>query len=137
MEWKKHLGAFLIIASFYLVLQLLGITCPIKFILGISCPGCGMTRAWLAALRMDWAAAFGYHPLFWLVPLAVAGFFLRRKLPSALWKGMCVCALVAFCAVYLVRLLAFEDAVVVWAPREGLLFRVWQEVRAVIVNIVK
>lgn len=137
MAWKKHFGAFLIIAFFYLILQLLGITCPIRFITGISCPGCGMTRAWLAVLRLDWAAAFQYHPLFWLVPLAVAGFFLRKKLPSALWKTFFIGVCIAFCAVYLVRLVSFEDAVVVWAPQKGFLFRVWQEVRAVIINIPK
>ncbi len=49
-----------------------GIGCPIRYLTGVPCPGCGMTRAWLSALHGDLAAAFAYHPLFWAVPLAVA-----------------------------------------------------------------
>ena len=44
--------------------------CPFRFFFGISCPGCGMTRALLAALRLDFAAAFSYHPLFFLLPFS-------------------------------------------------------------------
>lgn len=38
--------------------------CPFLFLWGIPCPGCGMTRAFLALLHLDFAAAFYYHPLF-------------------------------------------------------------------------
>ena len=40
-----------------------GIGCPILYVIGIPCPGCGMTRAVLACLRLDFAAAFRYHPM--------------------------------------------------------------------------
>lgn len=45
---------------------LTGKGCIINFILGINCPFCGMTRAHFAALRLDFGAAFSYHPLFFL-----------------------------------------------------------------------
>ena len=48
----------------WLALYLLDIGCVFRLMTGIPCPGCGMTRAWLAALRLDFAAAFAYHPLF-------------------------------------------------------------------------
>ena len=35
-----------------------GIGCPVKFFTGISCPGCGMTRAWEAAFSLDFHQAF-------------------------------------------------------------------------------
>lgn len=38
--------------------------CPFDFIFGISCPGCGMTRALISALHFDFSMAFYYHPLF-------------------------------------------------------------------------
>lgn len=38
--------------------------CPIKILLGIDCPGCGMMRAFLAVIRLDFLSAFHYHPLF-------------------------------------------------------------------------
>ncbi len=62
--WNGPLGAILGIALFYLLLESLGITCPIKFCTGISCAGCGMSRAWLALLRGDLGAAVSFHPLF-------------------------------------------------------------------------
>jgi len=61
---KRHsallikLGALILILLFY--------RCPFRWIFRIDCPGCGMTRALMAALRLDFAAAFTYHPLFWL-----------------------------------------------------------------------
>ena len=30
--------------------------CAVYRLLGVPCPGCGMTRAWLQALRLDFAA---------------------------------------------------------------------------------
>ena len=47
---------------------LLDVGCVFRRITGIPCPGCGMTRAHLAALRLDFRAAFYYHPL-WFLPV--------------------------------------------------------------------
>jgi Protein of unknown function (DUF2752) len=47
-------------------------TCGMRVVLGIPCPGCGMTRAVLAAARLDWAASMRWHPLA-LPLLVVAG----------------------------------------------------------------
>ena len=38
--------------------------CPTEHLLGIPCPGCGMSRALFACLRLDFAEAFYFHPLF-------------------------------------------------------------------------
>lgn len=56
-----------VILSYHLLTWFTG--CPFRFFFGISCPGCGMTRALLAALRLDFAAAFSYHPV--VFPAAV------------------------------------------------------------------
>ncbi len=37
--------------------------CPFARLSGHPCPGCGMTRATLALLRLDWAEAVRWHPL--------------------------------------------------------------------------
>ena len=56
-----------VIAGVYTVFNLLTKHgCPIRWLFHIPCPFCGMTRAHLAALRLDFAAAFAYHPLFLL-----------------------------------------------------------------------
>lgn len=63
-EWLHHLGL-----------------CPIRNITGLPCPGCGMTRAFLAVARFDFARAFEFHPLFWLIPLIFLIYLLRNKVP--------------------------------------------------------
>ena len=46
--------------------------CPMASVLGIPCPGCGLTRATLALARGDLRQAFALHPLvFVLSPLFI------------------------------------------------------------------
>ena len=73
---------------------LLGWPCLFTYVLGIPCPGCGMTRALLAALRPDFAAAFSHHPMFWSLPLLYLyflsdnGIFRRKCFDRALLFGI-------------------------------------------------
>lgn len=119
---RKDVMALAGIAVFYLLLEGIGITCPIKFFTGVSCAGCGMSRAWRAALGLDFAAAFAYHPL-WLLPIpGAAWLLLQKKLPkkvfnAGLWIGGGL-----FLVVYLIRL-ALPGEVVVFAPQEGAIWR--------------
>ncbi len=66
-----------VILSYHLLTWFTG--CPFRFFSASPAPGCGMTRALLAALRLDFAAAFSYHPLFFLLP-----FFPARILSRSL-----------------------------------------------------
>ncbi len=74
--------------------RLLGWPCVFTAVLGIPCPGCGMTRALLAALRLDLAAAFSLHPMFWSLPilylyfLSDNGLFHRKALDRTLLIGI-------------------------------------------------
>ncbi|MFO0619610.1 MAG: DUF2752 domain-containing protein [Polyangiaceae bacterium] len=44
--------------------------CPVAILTGQPCPGCGLTRATFACLRLDFAAAVHIHPLvFFATPL--------------------------------------------------------------------
>lgn len=75
--------------------------CLLRRMTGLICPACGMSRAWLAALRLDLAAAFRYHPMFWSVPvLALLWLFdgkllprpwMNRVLLTLLLTGLLVC----------------------------------------------
>ncbi len=131
-RWRKDLEALGIIAGFYAVLMLLGITCPIKYLTGVSCMGCGMTRAWLSLLRLDFRGAVAYHPLFWLPPPFLLCYFFRDRLPKIVICGGLVAVCVLFCGVYLFRLMDGADTVVVWAPEEGLICRVWSRLAEVL-----
>lgn len=52
--------------------------CPMQLFFHTDCPGCGMTRAIIAFLKLDFSAAFAYHPLFPLT-LVVAIYCIGRE----------------------------------------------------------
>lgn len=120
---RKDIEALAGIALFYVVLEALGVTCPILFLTGVSCAGCGMSRAWLALLRLDFAAAFGYHPLFWLPVLAAALLVFRRRISERVYRAGLVLCGGLFLAVYVIRLILPGD-IVVFTPQDGLIWRV-------------
>lgn len=119
---KAALGLLAVMAGLLLLYH-----CPFRYFFGVSCPGCGMTRALLVAVRSDFETAFSYHPLF---PLLI---------PAALWIGLRAYGLLrmssrketayilafagAFILVYVVRLLS-GDPVIAPEPESGLLFRI-------------
>jgi len=47
--------------------------CPFKLILGLPCPGCGMTRSVVTLLHGDLAASLHFHPLGLPLVLFLAG----------------------------------------------------------------
>lgn len=74
---KKH---FLIIAAgtlYFLMCRFFDITCPIKAIIGINCPTCGMTRAILSLLRGDFDMYFKYNPF--ALPCVISAFLLIHR----------------------------------------------------------
>lgn len=98
-----------------IMLYVTGIGCPIKFATGISCPGCGMTRAWVAALHLRFGLAMAYHPLFWSVPLIFASVGLRSHLSTQVFQTCMVCFIAAFIGVWLVRLVLPHEANVLFS----------------------
>ncbi len=118
---RRDVSALAGIALLYLLIESLGVTCPIRFLTGISCAGCGMSRAWLSLLRLDFAGAFRFHPLFWL-PVPAAALLLRPRLPKRVFTvGLALCGAL-FLLVYLIRLV-LPGEIVVFAPQEGLIWR--------------
>ena len=69
-----------LVAAAVLLARILEMPCFFLEYLGFPCPGCGMTRAVFSALRLDLAAAFSYHWMFWSVPILLAFFLLDGKL---------------------------------------------------------
>ena len=125
----RYLEAVQVIAAVaiaYLLMFSLGITCPIKYITGVSCAGCGMTRAWLGCLRGDIRTAFMYHPLFPLPALLIPVFLLRRKIPRRILRILEAAVCIVFILVYIKRLCDPQDLIVVFEPKKGLIGRIIQ-----------
>lgn len=80
--------------------------CPIKYFTGVSCPGCGMTRAWWSVAAGNLAGAFYWHPLFWAVPLAGVLFIVARRRPmggAKLCNGLFAALALLFVGVWVAR----------------------------------
>ena len=66
---KEKLISTAIYVAMVCIFYFLDISCLFLTFTKIPCPGCGMTRAILAALRLDFKTAFHLHPMFWSLPL--------------------------------------------------------------------
>lgn len=123
-ERKELICAATAVVVLYTAMESIGITCPIKFITGISCAGCGMSRAWMAFLHLDIAKAFAYHPLFWLVPIAVIVLLCKSKINIKIYKIFMFTIAGAFVIVYLYRMFIGDGNVVVFEPQNNIVFRI-------------
>lgn len=112
-----------LVVAFYLGMFAVGITCPIKYITGISCAGCGMSRAWFHALTLDFSGAIEYHPLFWIVPILAVLLWLQNKHRPAARLGLGI-LLAAMLIVYAFRMADPNDTIVIFAPTDGLVYRI-------------
>ncbi|RIX51456.1 DUF2752 domain-containing protein [Paenibacillus nanensis] len=81
LVWGFFIGAgALLYLKVWLPLTRIGIPCVFHEVTGLYCPGCGMTRAALALLELDFGQAFRYNLLiFFLVPLYAVYVLAHRK----------------------------------------------------------
>ena len=108
IRFRGKLLACILLAAAAGLMRAFCIPCPILHFLGIPCPGCGMTRALLSALRLDFGAAFSHHAMFWSVPLLVAFFFADGRLFPRKWMNAALLSALAagFIAQWIGRLTA-------------------------------
>ncbi len=127
---KRRLNRIEVITSvaavvvLYVIIESFGVTCPIKYITGISCAGCGMSRAWIALLHFNIHDAFMYHPLFFLPPVVVIVMLLKSKINIKIYKIFMFTMAGAFVIVYLYRMFIGTGDIVVFEPQNNILFRI-------------
>ena len=123
---RKKLRDLLVIAcglvAYCAIAVIAGIPCPIKWLTGISCPGCGMTRSVLALLRLDFSAALQLHPLvFYLLLAAPTMVILHLRNQNKPCKRLLLVSAGLMVAVYLWRMIFLHSSVLEFAPKEGLI----------------
>ncbi|MBV9209798.1 MAG: DUF2752 domain-containing protein [Acidobacteria bacterium] len=100
-----------------------GWPCPFRYLLGIPCPGCGLTRAVAALLRGEWHASLSLHafaPLFLiaLTLIALAATLPERPRRSLVYTienieqrtGITALLLACLMLYWLIRVLLFPEA---------------------------
>lgn len=99
--------------------------CPQQALFGISCLGCGMTRAYIQLLHGNIKGAFFYHPAFWTVPIAVPVFFFRNKIRKEIVYVIVGLIFLIFLSAYLYRFYT-HDPVLIFDIKKGLLYKIWK-----------
>ena len=112
------------IFAIYFIFHITGIGCPIKYLTGVSCLGCGTTRAWLALLKGDVAVAFRFHPLFWMpIPAAFIVIF-KKNIPHKIYNASIFFSFTLYLLVYVFRMLYSDGSVVTCMPRHGAIYKI-------------
>lgn len=106
---KKVIVISLILIVFFIAIELDLNLCLFKNVLGIPCPGCGMTRAFLALTDLNFRLAFSYHPLF-IIPIIIfiILFLHKKKYLSNVQTNMITTILaIISIALYIFRIIIF------------------------------
>jgi len=91
--------------------------CPSMWLLGLPCPACGLTRAGISLLRLDFSGAINYNPSIFLVPFAIYAYIKRHAAIFAL-------IIVIMFAIFVVRVMTSFGVEPLIINRNALMFRV-------------
>lgn len=117
-----------------IMLYVTGIGCLFKYATGVSCPACGITRAYVSLLRGDILGAFRYHPLFWLAPVVCLSMFEDIQ-PKYFGENKRLCRKIIyilgsmFILVYIIRLFVIKDDIIVVDISSGVIGKVVNGIR--------
>lgn len=127
LTWDKFLFLLLAVLA-VIVLEVSDIGCPILYLTGISCPGCGLTRAYLCLLRGNISGAFYYHPLWWGIPTGVLLGIVSQssgRFQKVARLGI-VLLLFLWILVYIDRMMDTGNPIVLFSPEHGTLAKLFQ-----------
>lgn len=111
MTEKQKTIIFDFVLIILLALWYLFFGCPFRFLFGLPCAGCGMTRAVTALLHGDFSLAWHFHPLVFLLPVLFLGFLLRKRFSKKFLTAAVAAVFVLFTVVFFVRLFGGSDVV--------------------------
>lgn len=133
-----HLLCFAGILLLYIfIITVTGIGCPIRWFTGVSCPGCGMSRALFCLLQGDIRGSLSCHPLILPAILLVLYLFLAPDDTAGQKKqkkAASVIGVVLLVLVYVLRILR-QDPLVTIDPANGAMLQYLQFCRKIVTSI--
>lgn len=105
MKIKNYIIGIILLISYLIIGHKYGIYlfCPIHKILGLYCPGCGITRMLYSILKLDFYKAFRYNVLLFILFFPAVFLFIEnlysiqkdrkslyKKIPEKVWIGLIV-----------------------------------------------
>ena len=96
---KKFLLLLLLLLYFtvaYIAMNYYNITCVFLKVFGVPCPGCGMTRAVLSLIRLDFCGAFKHNVVVFFMPYVFMYVFFdfKHKIHNVLLSIIAVTAII-------------------------------------------
>ena len=82
---KEKLLTCGLILAVVLIMYVFRIPCLFRMVFGIACPGCGITRAYISLLKLDFGQAFAYNRMFWAVPVCFLFYLFDGKVFRNIW----------------------------------------------------
>lgn len=79
---KKIIIIISVLIMYFILGQILDfyLPCPVHFLTGYYCPGCGVTRMIVSIIKLDFYQAFRYNPLLFLfIPVIITYLFLQVR----------------------------------------------------------
>ena len=77
---QMKIAIFIILAYMLLANYFFGYMCPSMVVVGLPCPGCGLTRAAISLAFLDFSSALHFNPMiFFALPLGGAYVFIYLK----------------------------------------------------------
>lgn len=131
----RHYCKGVLLAAAYIaaVSGILGLpVCPMVYVTGFPCPGCGMTRAALLFFRGDFTGAYRMHPFFYILLSAtlLAAVLRYLCLKNISWmKYLVVAIALASIVFYIYRMWhLFPDIEPMVYYDKSILMLVWQKI---------
>lgn len=125
MKLKDPVALCIGALGYAFILRLLNVSCPILKLTGISCPGCGMTRALISAVQFKFTDAFHFHPLwllFLIFALILTILYIFEK--KRVFNVFLFILVILFLITYVYRLLFSDNTVVIINIKKGLIYQV-------------
>jgi hypothetical protein len=91
---KDKFFTCLAVLALLIIWYVFKLPCIFLWVFKIPCLGCGITRAYIAALRLDFATAFSMNFMFWAVPIFILYYLFDGEPFKQKWLNIGVFALI-------------------------------------------